>query len=68
MCENGTCRGYCKKNGRRRPESCPKQDFTPLTMTISTMNQETSIETTELTTGKGLPAPAETVVEPRIAA
>ena len=68
MCENETCRGYCKKNGRRRPESCPRQDFTPLTMTISTMNQETSVETAELTMGKELPTPAETVVNPRIAA
>ena len=68
MCQNGTCQGSCKKNGRRRPESCPKRDFTPLTMTISTMNQETSIETAELTMGKELSTPAETVVDPRIAA
>ena len=68
MCRNGTCQGHCRKNGIRRPESCPRSDFTTLTITIPVTNEQPPVETPMLLPPDGVPTTIETITRPPIAA
>ena len=44
MCRMGRCEGHCKREGRVRPESCRRRDFTPLTITTSVRSEAHHLE------------------------
>ena len=68
MCQSGTCQDFCRKNGRRRPASCCKHDFTPLTITIPQTDGKAPVETLESVANDVSPIPPVTMMEPSIAA
>ena len=67
MCE-GSCQGICRRNGGRRPESCPRQDFTPLTVTIPMTNDAPLIETALRAESKAVPISIEPTPDLPVAA